>query len=46
MYNYYMSKFGVALQAQICSDGFFVPNDLTNMGTELLDDSLHRDFFT
>lgn len=44
VYNYYMSKFGVGLHAQICSGDFFVPSDLTNMGTELLDESLHRDF--
>lgn len=46
VYNYYMSKFGVGLQAQICNDGFFVPSDLTYMGTQLLDESLHRDFFS
>lgn len=47
VYNYYLSKFGVGLQAQICSDDFFVPSAYrTNRGTELFDESLHRAFLT
>lgn len=47
VYNYYMNKFGVGLQAQICSDDFFVPSAyLTNMGIKPFDESLHRAFLT